>query len=203
MSLWPLTFPAAISSYVIYIGSSALKAGWMEDVTHEERAQSLKEQLVALIPKMKIHALALTRSKQTAEDLVQSTHVRVLETLHQWTGRGRFESWVVKVMNSVWSNELRHRRRRPEVELPEPDLVAAAGFEDKLQAKLVLDVLRAQSAVPDEDFDLMIKAIVYGYTITELTVELGSPRGTLLSRVARIKQALKKAARERNQEDDR
>jgi RNA polymerase sigma-70 factor (ECF subfamily) len=175
----------------------------MEDATHGDQAQSLTEQLVALIPKMKMHAMALTRSKQTADDLVQSTHVRVLETLHQWSGRGRFESWVVKVMNSVWSNELRHRRRRPEVELPEPDLVAAAGFEDQLQAKLVLDVLRAQSAVPDEDFDLMIKAIVYGFTITELTVELGSPRGTLLSRVARIKQALKKAARERDQEDDR
>jgi DNA-directed RNA polymerase specialized sigma24 family protein len=106
-------------------------------------------------------------------------------------------------MNSVWSNELRHRRRRPEVELPEPDLVAAAGFEDQLQQRLVLDVLRAQSAVPDEDFDLMIKAFIYGYTITELTVEMGSPRGTLLSRVSRIKQALKKAARERDQEDDR
>jgi RNA polymerase sigma-70 factor (ECF subfamily) len=175
----------------------------MEDVTHEERAQSLKEQLVALTPKMKIHALALTRSKQTAEDLVQSTHVRVLETLHQWTGRGRFEGWVVKVMNSVWSNELRHRRRRPEVELPEPDLVAVAGFENQLQEKLMLDMLRARSAVPDEDFDLMIKAFVYGFTITELTVELGSPRGTLLSRVSRIKQALKKAAKERDQEDDR
>ena len=173
----------------------------MEDATHGDQASSLKDQLVALIPKLKIHALALTRSKQTAEDLVQSTHVRVLETLHQWTGRGRFESWVVKVMNSVWSNELRHRRRRPEVELPDP--VAAAGFEDQLQAKLVLDVLRAQSTVPDVDFDLMIKTIVYGFTITELTVELGSPRGTLLSRIARIKQALKKAARERDQEDDR
>ncbi len=174
----------------------------MEDATHGDQALSLKEQLVALIPKMQIHALALTRSKQAAEDLVQSTHVRVLETLHQWTGRGPLEGWVVKVMDSVWSNELRHRRRRPEVELPEPDLVAAAGFENQLQAKLALDMMRARSAMPEKDFSLLIKVFVYGFTITDLTVELGLPRGTLLSRVHRIKKALKKAAKERDQEDD-
>ncbi len=174
----------------------------MRDIVDREYEPSLKEQLVALIPKMQIHALVLTRSKQTAEDLVQSTHVRVLETLHQWTGRGPLEGWVVKVMDSVWSNELRHRRRRPEVELPEPDLVAAAGYENQLQAKLALDMMRARSTVSDEDFSLLIKVFVYGFTITDLTVELGSPRGTLLSRVHRIKKALRKAAKERDQEDD-
>ena len=169
----------------------------------DKRPPSLRDQLVGLIPKMQIHALALTGSKQTAEDLVQSTHLRVLETLHQWTGHGRFDGWVAKVMESVWSNEMRHRRRRPEAELPEPELVAAAGFENQLQQKLVLDMLHARSAVSDDDFDLLVKVYVYEFTYTDLAEGLGVPRGTLLSRVHRVKEALKKAAGDRDQEDDR
>ncbi len=162
----------------------------------KEGPPTLREQLVALIPRLQMHALGLTRSKQTAEDLVQSTHLRALETLHQWTGRGRFDGWVAKVMDSVWSNELRRRRRRPEAELPEPDLIIAGGFENQIQEKLMIVMLQARSTLSDEDFGLLVKVYVYDYTFTELAEELAVPRGTALARVHRIKAALRKVAKQ-------
>jgi RNA polymerase sigma-70 factor (ECF subfamily) len=162
----------------------------------EERPPTLREQLVALIPKLQMHALALTRSKQTAEDLVQNTHLRALETLHQWTGRGRFDGWVGKVMDSIWSNELRRQRRRPEAELPEPDLIVAGGFENQVQEKLLIIMLHARSNLSDEDFSWLAKVYVYDYTFTELAEEQAVPRGTALARVHRIKAVLRKIAKQ-------
>ncbi len=174
----------------------------MDETEKGKGAPTLREQLVALIPKLQMHALALTRSKQTADDLVQSTHLRALETLHQWTGRGRFDGWVAKVMDSVWANELRRQRRRPEAELPEPDLIVTGGFENRLQEKLLILVLRARSNLSDEDFGLLVKAYVYGYTFTELAEEHAMPRGTMLALVHRLKAVLRKVAKQDDQEED-
>ena len=172
----------------------------MDESEEEKGPPTLREQLVALTPKLQMHAWELTRSKQTAEDLVQSTHLRALETLHQWTGRGRFDGWVAKVMDSIWSNELRRQRRRPEVELPDPDLIVAGGFENQVQEKLTIVMLHARSKLSDEDFGMLVKVYVYGYTFTELAEELTMPRGTALALVHRIKAVLRKIAKQSDQE---
>ena len=84
-----------------YLLVVTVQAKNMDEIEKGKGAPTLREQLVALTPKLQMHALALTCSKQTAEDLVQSTHLRALETLHQWTGRGRFDGWVANVIDSV------------------------------------------------------------------------------------------------------
>jgi hypothetical protein len=56
----------------------------------------------------------------------------------------------------VWSNELRRQRRRPEVELLEPNLIIAGGFESQVQEKLMLFMLQARSFLSDEDFGLLV-----------------------------------------------
>jgi len=63
----------------------------MTETQDEERPLPLEEQLVALLPKLRTHARILTRSKLTAEDLVQNTCLRVLERLAQWQSTGRFD----------------------------------------------------------------------------------------------------------------
>ena len=166
----------------------------MEDDSRRKRPPTLEQQLIALAPKLYAHALSLTHSKEAAEDLVQSTRLRVLETLHQWTGIGRFDRWVARVMDSVWSNDQRWKRRRPEEELPEPELIAVGGFETQVQQGLMIETLRAKSALADEDYDLLIKVYKYDYTYTELAEELGQSRGTILSRVHRARVALRRAA---------
>ena len=174
----------------------------MEDRGNKERPPTLKEQLVALTPKLYAHALSLTRSKQAAEDLVQDTCLRALETLHQWTGRGRLDRWVAKVMDSVWLNDQRWKRRRPEAELPEPELIAVGSFENQVQENLMIDALRTKSELADEDYGLLVKVYKYDYTFTELAEELGISRGTILSRVHRAKAALRRAATQGDQRKD-
>lgn len=172
----------------------------MTEIKDEERPLPLDEQLVALLPKLRTHARMLTRSILTAEDLVQSTCLRALERLDQWQPPGRFDGWVVAIMESIWFNELRKKRQRQEQELPEPELIAERGFENQSQAKLMLDMLQACHVVSDEDFSLLAKLHVYGYSYRELAEEYGEPIGTVSSRVTRARLALKTAAKKLDQE---
>ena len=99
------------------------------------QVDALREQLVTLLPKLLIHAMRLTRSKQVAEDLVQRTCLRAIDRLGQWNGKGRFEAWVARIMETLWFTELRKKRQRQEQEIEDPDLIVDGAFERRVNAK--------------------------------------------------------------------
>ena len=172
----------------------------MAETKKEERPLPLEERLVALLPKLITHARMLTRSKLTAEDLVQSTCVRVLDRFDQWQSTGRFDGWVIRIMESIWFNERRQKRQRQDQELPDPDLIADRGFESQTHARLMLDMLRACHAVSDEDFSVLMKLKIHGYSYRELADEYGDSMGTMSSRISRAWLALQKALKKLDQE---
>ncbi len=167
------------------------------DYPGAELQEGLEERLVGLLPKLKVQALYLTRSADKADDLLQRTCLRALSRSHQWQPGTRLDRWVSTIMNSIWFNELRKIRQRQEQELPEPDNVAAPGFESQVEAQLMIsDIRRACAKLSGEDFALVTKIHSYGYTYREMADELGVPIGTVLSRVSRAKAVLKRAAEE-------
>ncbi|MDH3658761.1 MAG: sigma-70 family RNA polymerase sigma factor [Alphaproteobacteria bacterium] len=161
----------------------------------DDETPGIEDELVGLLPKLKVHALYLTRSNDRADDLLQRTCLRALSRSHQWQAGTRLDRWVSIIMNSIWFNELRQKRQRQEQELPEPDMVAAPGFESQVEAQLMIsDLRRACAGLSDEDFALVTKIHSYGYTYKEVADELGVPIGTVLSRVSRAKATIKRAA---------
>lgn len=171
-----------------------------DDVPPAQDQRGIEEELVGLLPKLKVHALYLTRSGDKADDLLQRTCLRALSRSHQWQTGTRLDRWVAKIMDSIWFNELRQKRQRQEQELPEPDMVVAESFESQVQAQLMIsDIRRACTKLSDEDFVLVTKIHAYGYTYREIADELGVPIGTVLSRVSRAKAVIKRAMDERQQ----
>ena len=163
----------------------------------DNQAPGIEDELVGILPKLKTHALYLTRSGDKADDLLQRTCLRALSRSHQWQAGTRLDRWVSTIMNSIWFNELRQRRQRQEEELPEPDLVADRGFERQVEAQIMIsDLRRACAKLSDEDFALVTKIHSYGYTYKEVAEELDVPIGTVLSRVSRAKAMIKNAADE-------
>ena len=155
----------------------------------------IEEELVALLPKLKVHALYLTRSGDKADDLLQRTCLRALSRSHQWQAGTRLDRWVSTIMRSIWFNELKQKEQRNEQELPEPDLVASQSSERQLEAQLMVsDLRRACSRLSDEDFELLTKIHCYGYTYREIADGLGVPIGTVLSRVSRARAMIKQTA---------
>ncbi len=168
-----------------------------DNVSPAQSQKDIEDELVVLLPKLKVHALYLTRSGDTADDLLQRTCLRALSRSHQWQVGTRLDRWVAKIMESIWFNELRKKRQRQEQELPEPDQVVAPGFESHVQAQLMIsDIRRACAKLSDEDFVLVTKIHAYGYTYREIADELGVPIGTILSRVSRAKAVIKRAIEE-------
>lgn len=130
---------------------------------------------------------AMTKSRSSAEDLVQETYLRALthwedvETL----SRGQCRSWLCKTARNVYIDQLRKlSRETPE----EEDKLAQAPFEEDLTQAAVLQLV---GRLPDTERTLFSMRYFEGYNARELGELFELPAATVRSRLASAKRRLR------------
>ena len=74
--------------------------------------REVRQQLAAHLPRLWRYGLVLSRNRDIAEELVQSTCVRALERSGQYTPGTRIDRWLFAILHSIWISELRARHVR-------------------------------------------------------------------------------------------
>ena len=152
--------------------------------------KDLRQQLSVMIPRLRRFARGLAQaSPQDADDLVQAACERALSRLHQFHEGSRFDSWVFRILQSIWFNE----RARIRESYFDP-----AGMEvhddmavRRMDASLTLsDVQRSFEGLPEEQRVVMLLVCLEGYTYAETSEIMGVPIGTVMSRLSRGRLAL-------------
>jgi RNA polymerase sigma-70 factor (ECF subfamily) len=152
----------------------------------------LTDQIVALLPRLRRFALTLTRHPEDGDDLVQMTVERALPRLDSWKEGSRLDSWLFKIMQNIWIDQLRSRRSRGRP-ANDVDLGALPGLDGRaaLDSRLTLDdTLRAVMRLPDEQRSALLLVAVEGHSYREAAEVLQVPIGTIMSRIARARLGL-------------
>src|SRR6516164_472894 len=82
--------------------------------------------MVALLPRLRSFATSLTHDQTLCEDLVQETCVRALERLDQWRPDSRLDSWMYRIAQNLWIDQLRAQKARGEI----VNIAAVGEFSD-------------------------------------------------------------------------
>jgi RNA polymerase sigma factor (sigma-70 family) len=139
-------------------------------------------------------AYRLTGNDADAQDLVQEVLLRVRRGLETYRP-GSLEGWLSRITTNAVLDEVRRRRRRPTVALPDDPDRALAGGEDADAAlaamKLPDDVQDALRALPDDFRAAVVLCDVVGLTYEEIAEQLGIPVGTVRSRIHRGRATLR------------
>src|SRR5215475_15831974 len=103
---------------------------------------SVRQELVAMMPRLRRFARSLTRNADEADDLVQSALERALRNLDGWTPGTRLDAWMFRIMKNCWIDEIRSKTVRDRVLAPEEAGVTvgadgAQAMEQYLEAKAV------------------------------------------------------------------
>jgi len=154
--------------------------------------QSIRNQIAALLPRLRRFALSLTANRADADDLVQDTIERSLRNLHQWQHGTRLDSWMFRIAQNLWIDATRARRVRAVVSHdPEAaENVAVDGARDA-EARLTLaDTVRALAELPEDQRVVVALVLVDGMSYREAAEVLDVPMGTITSRIARARMAL-------------
>lgn len=154
----------------------------------------LDGQLIALLPRLRRFARGLAGSAAEADDLVQAACERALNRAHQFEEGTRFDSWMFRILQTIWIDQIRARgMRREEGEIAGEHLGSDEPVR-RVEARLALeDVRRAVLSLSPEQRAALMLVGVDGLSYKEAAEVAGVPVGTIMSRLARARVALQMA----------
>jgi RNA polymerase sigma-70 factor, ECF subfamily len=149
------------------------------------------DQLIAVLPRLRRFAAGLTRSASEADDLVQAACERALTREHQFQEGTRFDSWMFRIVQTIWIDQLRARDiRKEDGDIAEERLGTDEPVR-RVEARLALaEVRRAVSLLPPDQRSTLMLVTVEGLSYKQAADVAGVPIGTIMSRLARARTAL-------------
>jgi RNA polymerase sigma-70 factor (ECF subfamily) len=145
-------------------------------------------QLVALLPRLRVQALALTRNRAAAEDLVQDAVANALAAQDSFTPGTNFAAWMHRILRNRFISTLRKQRDTTDIEdLPAGAFAVAATHDDRLVLK---ELGRAVNRLPVDQREALFMVVLQGLSYEEVAAATGCAVGTAKSRVFRARRQL-------------
>ncbi len=147
------------------------------------------------------YAITLTRDQTEAEDLVQETYLRAVRAFGQLVPDSNLKSWLFVIMRNAWLNQLRHARNGPrfidldneQEELAQcPDHLARDPYVVYLRKLEHQEIKDAIESLPTLYREIVVLRDIEGFTYQEIASLLDCPAGTVMSRLGRAREKLRR-----------
>lgn len=156
--------------------------------TEHSMPNEFHSQLVTLLPRLRVQALALTRNRAAAEDLVQDAVANALAAQDSFTPGTNFAAWMHRILRNRFISTLRKQRDTTDIEdLPAGAFAVGATHEDRLVLK---ELGRAVNRLPTDQREALFMVVLQGMSYEEVAASTGCAVGTAKSRVFRARRQL-------------
>ncbi|HUC57924.1 MAG TPA: sigma-70 family RNA polymerase sigma factor [Streptosporangiaceae bacterium] len=168
----------------------------------DQRRARFEREAIPYMRRLYPAALRLTRNHCDAEDLIQETFAKAYLAFHQFSQGTNLKAWLHRILITTFYSSCRKREREP-AQILSADAGSSTDIHDRLilysrSAELeALDnltdsgVMRALTDLPEVYKTAVYLADVQGYRYSEIADIMGTPLGTVMSRIHRGRQMLK------------
>jgi RNA polymerase sigma-70 factor (ECF subfamily) len=174
-----------------------------ETVSESDHRALFERDALPAVGSLYRHALRTTRNHDDAEDLLQETMAKAYAGFASFRIGTDAAAWLYRIMMNTYINDYRKKKRRPTQsieDLTETQLVrhtqfgsvAAVSTEDRVLSSFADARIKAAMESLPEQFRLAVYyADVQGYQYAEIARIMGSPTGTVVSRLNRARRRLR------------
>jgi len=152
----------------------------------------IRVRMVAILPRLRRFAYALTGSTEQGDDLVQEACLRALSRVELWQPGTRLNSWMYRIAQNIWLDRVRANKVRGEiVDISVMEGVIGTDGRTVTESELTLQAVDAALArLPAEQRAAVALICIEGASYKEAAEIAGVPIGTVMSRLARARRAL-------------
>ncbi|MGG5887183.1 sigma-70 family RNA polymerase sigma factor [Falsiroseomonas sp. HC035] len=145
-------------------------------------------QVIALLPRLRVQALALTRNRAAADDLVQDAVANALAAQNSFTPGTNFAAWMHRILRNRFISTLRKQRETTDIEdVPAGAFAVSATHEDRLILK---ELGNAVNRLPADQREALFMVVLQGMSYEDVAEATGCAVGTAKSRVFRARRQL-------------
>ena len=173
--------------------------------TDAERALRFERDALPYLDQLYGAALRMTRNPADAEDLLQETFAKAFAAFHQFTAGTNLKAWLYRILTNTFINTYRKKQRQPQEsggdsiedwQLARAEAHTSTGLRsaemdalDRMPDSAVTEAMQALAP----DFRLAVYlADVEGFSYKEIAEIMGTPIGTVMSRLNRGRNQLRK-----------
>jgi RNA polymerase sigma-70 factor (ECF subfamily) len=175
----------------------------------EQLTQRFERDAIPLIDTIYAGALRMTRNPSDAEDLTQETFAKAYRSFATFREGTNLKAWIFRILTNTYINIYRKNQRGPAVDLTEQveDWQMASeqrhtsgglrSAEAEALDRLPNEAIAAAMAnVPADYREAVFLVDVEGFSYKEVAEIMGTPVGTVMSRLHRGRKMLRESLRE-------
>ncbi|MBS0520188.1 MAG: sigma-70 family RNA polymerase sigma factor [Proteobacteria bacterium] len=153
-----------------------------------QNLQDFHEQLRAILPRLRVYALSLTRDRDAADDLVHDTVVKALMGRKSFEPGTNLSAWVFRIQRNEFISGL--RRMRPSVPI-DSSIAETLSHQPHQESRVVMrEFMSAFGKLAPTQREALLLAVLEGQSYEVIAAHTGVSVGTVKSRISRARDTL-------------
>ena len=152
-------------------------------------SQSLRDDFVGSIPRLRAFAMSLCHNRAEADDLVQETMIKAWNHLDSFEEGTNLKAWLFRILRNNFYNDLRKQKQRNDYAraADSSHFTVPPSQDKKLEFADLMDALQE---LPADQREALILVTVENMSYEEAAAICDCPIGTIKSRVNRARARL-------------